>query len=227
MTREDERVTINRHPDYGGPFRCDPEIAALVEALISAGINTVASCSGHGRRPGHITLADGRELVIARDGAEARHIDALFPVDINGESVTAPRKRLLELVTRVAEGAGSLTLLSLSEWHEVRRGLEAIARDLKNEDLRASSERKLHLFIVTIDAITYWVSAYSADDVEAAMRDNNKIDDATLPEDVEPIQISDEQPIPLTGRCPSAIEWANADGRGVIDADFPAAGDEP
>lgn len=86
MSREDDMILINRHPDYGGPFRCDPEIAPLVEALIAAGINTVASCSGHGHRPGVISLADGRELVIARDFAEARKIDSMFPVDINGDA---------------------------------------------------------------------------------------------------------------------------------------------
>ena len=66
---------------------CDPCIAPLVEALNNAGIKTIASCCGHGHRPGAITLIDGRELVIARDWAEARRIGDLFRTDINGNAV--------------------------------------------------------------------------------------------------------------------------------------------
>lgn len=62
----------------------DAEIASIVRALNEAGCETIASCSGHGFRPGNIALADGREIIIARDFAEARKIDALFPLDING-----------------------------------------------------------------------------------------------------------------------------------------------
>ena len=76
-------------PDETGKKRdgvwCDPCIAPLVAALNDAGIATIASCCGHGHRPGVIALADGRELVIAPDFDTARRIDALFPVDINGE----------------------------------------------------------------------------------------------------------------------------------------------
>lgn len=62
----------------------DSEIAPIVEALNSAGLETVASCSGHGHRPGNIALRDGREIIIVRDHDEARMIDRLFPLDING-----------------------------------------------------------------------------------------------------------------------------------------------
>lgn len=65
---------------------CDPCIAPIVAALNASGIATVASCCGHTRRPGVISLADGRELFIASDYLEARKIDAMFPVDINGEA---------------------------------------------------------------------------------------------------------------------------------------------
>ncbi len=64
----------------------DEEIRPLISALWSAGIGTKASCSGHGHRPGNIVLADGRELVVAPDYETARKIDALFPVDINGNA---------------------------------------------------------------------------------------------------------------------------------------------
>ena len=65
---------------------CDPCIAPIVAALNASGIATVASCCGHTRRPGVISLADGRELFIASDYLEARKIDAMFPVGINGEA---------------------------------------------------------------------------------------------------------------------------------------------
>jgi hypothetical protein len=64
----------------------DEEIRPLVAALWAAGIGTRASCSGHGHRPGLITLHDGRELVIAPDFDAARKIDALFPLNIHGEA---------------------------------------------------------------------------------------------------------------------------------------------
>ena len=43
---------------------CDPCIASLVATLNYGGIETVASCCGHGEQPGSIALADGRELLI-------------------------------------------------------------------------------------------------------------------------------------------------------------------
>lgn len=47
----------------------DACIAPLVKALNRAGsIGTVASCCGHGRHPGNIMLADGRELAIVGPG---------------------------------------------------------------------------------------------------------------------------------------------------------------
>lgn len=68
----------------GQSVEIDIEIAPIVRALNEAGIPTRASCSGHGHRPANIMLADGREIVIARNWAEGRQIDALFPIDING-----------------------------------------------------------------------------------------------------------------------------------------------
>jgi hypothetical protein len=42
----------------------DSCIAPIVAAFQQAGINMRGSCCGHGKAPGHITLADGRELII-------------------------------------------------------------------------------------------------------------------------------------------------------------------
>jgi hypothetical protein len=73
----------------------DASIAPLVDAVNAAGFRTIASCSGHGYRPGSIALADGRELVIARSYEEARLIGRIFPIGANGELVdmdyNAPR----------------------------------------------------------------------------------------------------------------------------------------
>lgn len=61
----------------------DACIAPIVRILNDAGIGTVASCCGHGHRPGNIALADGRELIIARSYEEARVVDRATP-DIHG-----------------------------------------------------------------------------------------------------------------------------------------------
>ena len=61
----------------------DPCIAPLVAALNDAGIPTVASCCGHGHRPGTVALADGRELLVMPSFDDARALDGLWP-DIHG-----------------------------------------------------------------------------------------------------------------------------------------------
>lgn len=43
---------------------CDPCLVPLIDALNSSGVQTVASCCGHGKRPGSIALADGRWLMV-------------------------------------------------------------------------------------------------------------------------------------------------------------------
>lgn len=70
----------------GREVEVDVEIAPIVRALNACGVATKASCSGHGYRPGSIILADGREIIIARDFNEARKIDRLFPLNINGQA---------------------------------------------------------------------------------------------------------------------------------------------
>lgn len=57
----------------------DSCIATIVQSLNACGVITVASCCGHGKRPGNIALADGRELVIVLDYESGRLIDKLFP----------------------------------------------------------------------------------------------------------------------------------------------------
>ena len=73
--------------DDGKVAGIDPCISELVHVLNVGGVQTVASCCGHGKRPGSIALADGRELVIAESYEQARQIDAAFP-DIHGKPIT-------------------------------------------------------------------------------------------------------------------------------------------
>ncbi len=61
-----------------GDSGIDPCIAPLIKALNDAGVETIASCGGHGRRPGNIGLADGRELIVVRDYETARLLDQFF-----------------------------------------------------------------------------------------------------------------------------------------------------
>ena len=57
----------------------DSCIYFIVKVLNDAGIKTVASCCGHGKRPGNICLIDGREIIIAPDYETGRKIDKAFP----------------------------------------------------------------------------------------------------------------------------------------------------
>jgi hypothetical protein len=82
--RERKMVTVKTDAAGVPTVWCDPCIAPIVAALNDAGIKTVWSCCGHGRRPGVIGLIDGRELLIAENFAMGREMDAGFP-DVNGE----------------------------------------------------------------------------------------------------------------------------------------------
>lgn len=86
-SREDMMVVLRRDETGKPTVWCDPDIADIVKALIEAGIETVASCSGHGYQPGSVILADGREVRVFTY-EQARIIDKAFP-DINGEVVPA------------------------------------------------------------------------------------------------------------------------------------------
>ena len=68
-----------------GPVEIDTEIAYIVKALNQAGIKTIASCSGHGHRPGSIILEGDVELLIM-SYEEARKLDRLWP-DIHSHIV--------------------------------------------------------------------------------------------------------------------------------------------
>lgn len=99
-SREDRMVVLRRGPDGVPTVWCDPEIADLVGALNHGGVPTVASCSGHGHRPGSIALKDGRWLVVAYDDGVYRRIEALFPRDINGAELRPVGTDLRSLAAR-------------------------------------------------------------------------------------------------------------------------------
>lgn len=82
--RERAMVVIRVDSDKRPTIWCDPCLAPLVTALNDGGISTVASCCGHGRRPGFVALDDGRVLVVARDLDESHAITRDFP-GIDGE----------------------------------------------------------------------------------------------------------------------------------------------
>lgn len=63
---------------YSKPAAIDRCIAPLVRALNGVGLTTIASCCGHGRQPGRISLAGGREVLIV-DYEQAGRIAKLFP----------------------------------------------------------------------------------------------------------------------------------------------------
>lgn len=63
----------------GKEFEVDSCIADLVLLLNNNGFKTVASCCGHGIRPGNIALEDGREFFIIPNYKTGREVDKFFP----------------------------------------------------------------------------------------------------------------------------------------------------
>lgn len=59
----------------------DTCIAPIVQALNNIGIETVASCCGHGKSFGNIALKDGRELIICPNYETARKLDQDMRID--------------------------------------------------------------------------------------------------------------------------------------------------
>lgn len=96
---EDRMVVLRRHPDGTPSVWCDPEIADIVQALNAGGVPTVASCSGHGNRPGNVALTDGRELIIAANWAEAREVESAFPPFTNPNDDHNGRDQAVEAAT--------------------------------------------------------------------------------------------------------------------------------
>ena len=68
----------------GRMWSIDACIAPLVQGLNQGGIKTVASCCGHGKIHGLVSLQDGRELVIMSIEERERHFEQ-FLYTIHGE----------------------------------------------------------------------------------------------------------------------------------------------
>lgn len=72
----------------------DPCIAALVQALNDAGLQTLNSCCGHFQRPGWIALEDGRHLLIVPSLDAVKQIEAAVapgPVTLTPKETYASR----------------------------------------------------------------------------------------------------------------------------------------
>lgn len=50
-------------------WKIDSCIASVVRALNEGDVETIASCCGHGKGPGRITLLDGREMFLLPSGS--------------------------------------------------------------------------------------------------------------------------------------------------------------
>lgn len=74
LSADDPSITVPM-PIAGRVRDIDCCIAAVVAALNAGGIRTVASCCGHGRKPGSIALDDGRWLLILDDDEARRYLD--------------------------------------------------------------------------------------------------------------------------------------------------------
>ena len=72
---------------YVKPCGIDECIAPLVKALNDGGITTVASCCGHGRTFGAISLADGTTLMIFPDYETAQ---------IAGDAAATPEMKVAD-----------------------------------------------------------------------------------------------------------------------------------
>ena len=82
----DARVKLHHPTKRGYIFAgVDPCIAPLVQTLNDAGLQTIASCCGHGHQPVWIALEDGREIFIVNH-AQAQTIGRMF-LDIHGNVI--------------------------------------------------------------------------------------------------------------------------------------------
>jgi len=71
ISDNDPCILCGKYPGDGG---IDPCLVPIITVLNEGGIETIASCCGHGRRPGSIILKDERELIICRNRKIAKNI---------------------------------------------------------------------------------------------------------------------------------------------------------
>lgn len=84
MCKWGQDVKIKGHLNKNGkPFYVDECIADLIQVLNDNGFLTIASCCGHGKFTGNISLRDGRELIISPDFETSRFIEDLISTEKN------------------------------------------------------------------------------------------------------------------------------------------------
>jgi len=141
--------------DIAPGVHCDPCIAALVKALHESdlptvpskhnpdGIRTVASCCGHGKRPGNIVLADGRVLVIHPDLAFRNH----------EEICKQERQRVREAL--LSKEATTVMLRSLGErgWHASAPADIDMSEAVVSEAVAAAHEALRDSIDVALDSL--------------------------------------------------------------------------
>lgn len=127
IPRDEPTVRVQIHG--GDVAGVDESIAPLVKLLNDGGVKTAASCSGHGQRPGNIALADGRELIVARNWKEARLIDGLF-LGINGEPARGA-DAAREFICQSNEEIRAKVIEEISEHVEIVWG-DKIADDIRS-----------------------------------------------------------------------------------------------
>lgn len=77
--------TTVQMPIAGRVRNIDQCISHIVAALNAGGVTTVASCCGHGNRPGTIALDDGRSIAIFGSfEEESEALNGKYP-DIHGD----------------------------------------------------------------------------------------------------------------------------------------------
>jgi hypothetical protein len=84
----DHHSNIRVHLRTGDVVLVDECIAHMVQALNEYDIETVASCCGHGRFPGSIALADGREILVMTDAAAAERAREPYQVSWLASRIT-------------------------------------------------------------------------------------------------------------------------------------------
>jgi hypothetical protein len=103
----------------------DACIAPIVQALNEVGIGTKACCCGHGNANGNIALADGREILIARNFNEARLMESVIETDIHGDkrkyTIVDRLREAEEVIDKCAKGACNYVSIArayIAKWKE-------------------------------------------------------------------------------------------------------------
>lgn len=147
-SRESRMTTLRRDSTGKPTIWCDPEIADIVSALNAGGVPTVASCSGHGERNGIVSLADGRELIIAENYATARDYEKLL---------TPP--------TQVAPAGDAVAWMEPHEGHVVTAAAkqESWARNVFTIPLYTTPPAPVAVIEARLSAIVRWLEKNQPD----------------------------------------------------------------